>query len=29
MLKQLLATEPMQELEAERLNTKLNRALAG
>jgi len=27
MLKQLLATKPMQDLEAEKRNTKLNRAL--
>ena len=28
MLKQWLATKPMQDLEAENRNTKLNRALA-
>jgi hypothetical protein len=28
MLKQLLAIKPMQDLEAENRNTKLNRALA-
>ena len=28
MLKQLLATKPMQDLEAENRNNKLNRALA-
>jgi hypothetical protein len=28
MLRQLLATKPMQDLEAEKRNTRLNRALA-